>query len=165
MFDEYFKPPPNVDHPVPKVPTPVPAASTSSHSSTTVDQDAPLTSTSQTTSEQQSSVIPQGVEDEFYDIEVANMDNDPYFAASDVAPTSAPVSAGQRRSTVAVNDGRRWRTTVDCRWTTVDHHRSTVVGGLVNDRVWVGSGSGPPRGMPRVSHVCTRVPTWHTRGS
>ncbi|GJY49023.1 hypothetical protein Tco_0438979 [Tanacetum coccineum] len=43
----YFKPPPNVDHPVP-------AASTCSPSSTTVDQDAPSKSTSQTTSEQQS---------------------------------------------------------------------------------------------------------------
>ncbi|GKC11107.1 hypothetical protein Tco_1007889 [Tanacetum coccineum] len=42
-FDEYFKPPSNVDHPVPEVPTPVPAASTSSPSSTTVDQDAPST--------------------------------------------------------------------------------------------------------------------------
>ncbi|GJW33190.1 hypothetical protein Tco_0053222 [Tanacetum coccineum] len=41
MFDEYFKPPPNVDHP--EVPTPVPATSTSSPSSTTVDQDAPST--------------------------------------------------------------------------------------------------------------------------
>nr|GEY72239.1 hypothetical protein [Tanacetum cinerariifolium] len=43
MFDEYFKPPPNVDHLVPEVLTLVPAASTSSPSSTTVDQDAPLT--------------------------------------------------------------------------------------------------------------------------
>ncbi|GJV26418.1 hypothetical protein Tco_1379113 [Tanacetum coccineum] len=57
---KYFKPPPNVDHPVPEVPTPVPTVSTCSPSSTTVDQDAPSTSTSQTTSEQQSSVIPQG---------------------------------------------------------------------------------------------------------
>ncbi|GJV72627.1 hypothetical protein Tco_1492622 [Tanacetum coccineum] len=39
----YFKPPPNVDHLVPEVPAPVPAASTSSPSSTTVDQDAPST--------------------------------------------------------------------------------------------------------------------------
>nr|GFA15845.1 hypothetical protein [Tanacetum cinerariifolium] len=66
MFDEYLKPLPNVDHPVPEVPTLVHAASTSSPSSTTVDQDAPLKSTSQTTSEQQSSVIPQGVKDDFY---------------------------------------------------------------------------------------------------
>ncbi|GJS20424.1 hypothetical protein Tco_0449056 [Tanacetum coccineum] len=88
MFDEYFKAPPNVDHPVPDIPTLVPAASTSSPSSTTVDQDAPSTSTSQTTSEQQSSVIPQGVEDDFYDIEVAHMDNDPYFGILIPEPSS-----------------------------------------------------------------------------
>ncbi|GJY57604.1 hypothetical protein Tco_0456719 [Tanacetum coccineum] len=88
MFDEYFKPPPNVDHPVPEVHTPVPAASTSSPSSTTIDQDAPSTSTSQTTSEQQSSVIPQGVKDDFYDIEVAHMDNDPYFGIPIREPSS-----------------------------------------------------------------------------
>nr|GEV65261.1 retrovirus-related Pol polyprotein from transposon TNT 1-94 [Tanacetum cinerariifolium] len=38
---------------------------------------------------------------------------------------STRVNAADHRSTVAVNDGRRWRTTVDCRWTTVDHHRTT----------------------------------------
>ncbi|GKA94954.1 hypothetical protein Tco_0816992 [Tanacetum coccineum] len=88
MLDEYFKTSPNVDHPVPKVPTLVPAASTSSPSSTTVDQDAPSTSILQTTSEQQSSVIPQGVKDEFYDIEVAHMDNDPYFSIPIPEPNS-----------------------------------------------------------------------------
>nr|GFB58332.1 hypothetical protein [Tanacetum cinerariifolium] len=126
-----------------------------------------------------------------------------WTAASDVAATSAPVKAGQRRSTqpvmppvndgkrrrprstavnaaghrstaadhggdrrstVAVNDDRRWRTTVDCRWTTVDLHRtigqrwlvgrSTSGSGSGLGRVRVGSGSGPPRGMPRVSYVC-----------
>nr|GEZ08323.1 hypothetical protein [Tanacetum cinerariifolium] len=65
MFDEYFKPLPNVDHPVHEVPTPVPAASSSSPSSTTVDQDASSTSTPQTTSKRQSSIIPQGVKDDF----------------------------------------------------------------------------------------------------
>nr|GEU48129.1 hypothetical protein [Tanacetum cinerariifolium] len=40
---------------------------------------APSISTLQTTSKQQSLVIPQGGEDDFYDIEVAHMDNDPYF--------------------------------------------------------------------------------------
>ncbi|GJR41663.1 hypothetical protein Tco_1309766 [Tanacetum coccineum] len=88
MFDEYFKPLLNVDHPVPEVPTPVPAASTSSSSSTTVDQDAPSTSTSQTTSEQQSLVILQGVEDDFYYIEVAHIDNDPYFGIPFPEPSS-----------------------------------------------------------------------------
>nr|GEV81967.1 hypothetical protein [Tanacetum cinerariifolium] len=76
MFDEYFIPPPNVNHPVLAS---VPAALTSLPSSTTVDQDAPSRSTSQTTSKQQSLVIPQGVEDDFHNIEVVHMDNDPYF--------------------------------------------------------------------------------------
>nr|GFA77723.1 reverse transcriptase domain-containing protein [Tanacetum cinerariifolium] len=38
---------------------------------------------------------------------------------------STTVAIADHRSTVAVNDGRRWRTTVDCRWTTVDHRRTT----------------------------------------
>nr|GEU48470.1 hypothetical protein [Tanacetum cinerariifolium] len=88
---------------------------------------------------------------------------------------------GDRWSTVAVNDGRQWRTTVDCRWTTVDHHRTTgqrwLVGwstigsgpvwirsGPGSGRVWIGSGPGPPRGMPCVSHVCTRVSHMCPRG-
>nr|GEW46228.1 hypothetical protein [Tanacetum cinerariifolium] len=80
MFDKHFKRSPNVDHPVL-------AASTSSPSSTTIDQDAPSTSTLQTISKQQSSVIPQGVEDDFYDIEVAYMDNDPSFELKDIKAT------------------------------------------------------------------------------
>nr|GEZ73016.1 hypothetical protein [Tanacetum cinerariifolium] len=139
-----------------------------------------------------------------------------WTAASDVAPTSAPVSAGQRRSTspatgqrrlftvvigyqrrrsttvnaaghrsttadhggdrrstMAVNDGRRWRTTVDYRWTTGPPVNGGWLAGQRLElgrygsglgRVLVGSGSGLgrvwaglPRGMPRVSHVCTRV--------
>ncbi|GJR27430.1 hypothetical protein Tco_1103662 [Tanacetum coccineum] len=75
-------------HIIQEVPTLVPAASTSSPSSTTVGQDAPSTSTSQTTSEQQSLVIPQGVEDDFYEIEVAHMDNDPYFGILIPEPSS-----------------------------------------------------------------------------
>nr|GEV91689.1 hypothetical protein [Tanacetum cinerariifolium] len=88
MFDEYFVPLPNVNHPVPKVHASVLASSTSSPSSTTVDQDAPLKSTSQTTSEQKSSVIPQGVEDDFRNIEVAHMDNDSYFGIQIPEPSS-----------------------------------------------------------------------------
>nr|GEV56761.1 hypothetical protein [Tanacetum cinerariifolium] len=38
---------------------------------------------------------------------------------------STTVNAADYLSTVAVNDGRRWRTTVDCRRTTVDHHLTT----------------------------------------
>ncbi|GJW02873.1 retrovirus-related pol polyprotein from transposon TNT 1-94 [Tanacetum coccineum] len=85
LFDELLTPPPSVDHPAPKViaPTdvvaPEPAASTGSLSSTTVDQDAPSPSKSQTTPETQSPIIPNDVEEDYHDIEVTHMGNDPYF--------------------------------------------------------------------------------------
>ncbi|GKG07236.1 hypothetical protein Tco_0330205, partial [Tanacetum coccineum] len=58
LFDEILNPPPSVDHPTPEVialiaevVAPEPVVSTSSPSSTTVDQDAPSPSNSQTTPE------------------------------------------------------------------------------------------------------------------
>nr|GEX54791.1 hypothetical protein [Tanacetum cinerariifolium] len=78
MFDELLNPPSSVDPQAPKVIAsiadvipPLQAESTSSPSSTTVDQDAPSLSRSQTTPETQSSVIPQDVEEDIHDIEVA----------------------------------------------------------------------------------------------
>ncbi|GKD98787.1 hypothetical protein Tco_1382684 [Tanacetum coccineum] len=56
-----------------------PVASTGTPSSMTIDQDAPSTSTAQTTQESQSLVIPPGVEEEYHDIEVAHMEYDLYF--------------------------------------------------------------------------------------
>nr|GEY56668.1 hypothetical protein [Tanacetum cinerariifolium] len=110
-----------------------------------------------------------------------------WTAASDVAPTSAPISAGQLRSTPLATGQRRRITVVigSQRW------RSTTVAGgeppltaagppltttrpPVNGGWWagqrsglgrsgsglgrvrIGSGLGPPCGMPRVSHVCPR---------
>ncbi|GJV66244.1 hypothetical protein Tco_1477072 [Tanacetum coccineum] len=81
MFDEYFKPPPNVDHPVPEVPTPVPAASTSLPSSTTIDQDAHSPSHSPSSSALQSLSLQQGVAAESTIMEenpLAPVDNDPF---------------------------------------------------------------------------------------
>nr|GEX82457.1 retrovirus-related Pol polyprotein from transposon TNT 1-94 [Tanacetum cinerariifolium] len=79
-------PPPSVDPPAPKVIAPiadviplVQAESTGSPSSTTVDQDAPLPSKSQTILETQSHVIPQDVEEDIHDIEVAHIGNDLLF--------------------------------------------------------------------------------------
>ncbi|GKF41088.1 hypothetical protein Tco_0124430, partial [Tanacetum coccineum] len=81
-------PPPStlVDHTAPKVvapiaevAAPVPAVSTGSPSSTTVDQDAPSPSNSQTTPDTQPPIIPNDVEDDTVDIKVAHMGNDPYF--------------------------------------------------------------------------------------
>nr|GEX38495.1 hypothetical protein [Tanacetum cinerariifolium] len=86
LFDELLTPPPSVDPPAPKVialivdviPL-VQAESTGSPSSTTVDQDAPSPSKSQTTPETQSPVIPQEVEEDIHDIKVAHIRNDPLF--------------------------------------------------------------------------------------
>ncbi|GJW40861.1 retrovirus-related pol polyprotein from transposon TNT 1-94 [Tanacetum coccineum] len=75
IFDEYLNPPPCVDPLVPAVIALEPAASTSTPSSTTIDQDAPFTSTSQTTQETPSPVISLSVEEADHDIEVAHMDN------------------------------------------------------------------------------------------
>nr|GEV51519.1 retrovirus-related Pol polyprotein from transposon 17.6 [Tanacetum cinerariifolium] len=55
------------------------ADSTDSPSSTTVDQDAPSSSKSHSTTEIQSSVIPQDVKDDHLDMEVTHMGNDPLF--------------------------------------------------------------------------------------
>nr|GEX56462.1 hypothetical protein [Tanacetum cinerariifolium] len=59
-----------------------PAASTSSPSSTTVNQDAPSPSYSQTTPETQSPIIPNDVEEENHDLDVAHMNSDPFFVST-----------------------------------------------------------------------------------
>nr|GEY17828.1 hypothetical protein [Tanacetum cinerariifolium] len=86
MFDELLNPPPSFDPQAPAVIAPiaevipqVQAKSTGSASSTLVDQDATSPSKSQTTQEIQSSIIPQHVEEDNLDIEVAYMGNDPSF--------------------------------------------------------------------------------------
>nr|GEW30819.1 hypothetical protein [Tanacetum cinerariifolium] len=56
-----------------------PAESTDLPSSTTVDQDSPSPSQTQTTPETQPPVIPNDVEEDNHDIEVAHMGNDPFF--------------------------------------------------------------------------------------
>ncbi|GJV45946.1 hypothetical protein Tco_1430482 [Tanacetum coccineum] len=86
LFDKLLNPPSNVDHPALEVIAPIakvvalePAASTGSPSSTIVDQDAPSPSNSQTTSETQSPVISNDVEEENHDLDVAHMNNNPLF--------------------------------------------------------------------------------------
>ncbi|GJY40510.1 putative reverse transcriptase, RNA-dependent DNA polymerase [Tanacetum coccineum] len=112
LFDELLTPPPSVDHPAPEVIAPIaevvalePAASTGSPSSTTVDQDAPSPSNSQTTPETQSPIIPNDVEEDNHDLDVAHMNNDPFFgipipendseasSSSDVIPTVVHTAA------------------------------------------------------------------------
>ncbi|GJS44482.1 retrovirus-related pol polyprotein from transposon TNT 1-94 [Tanacetum coccineum] len=86
LFDKLLTPPPSVDHPAPEVIAPIaevvapkPAASIGSPS-TTVDQEAPSPSNSQTTPETQSPIIPNDVEEDNHDLDVAHMNNDPFFA-------------------------------------------------------------------------------------
>nr|GEZ97490.1 hypothetical protein [Tanacetum cinerariifolium] len=86
----------------------VQAESTGSPSSTTVDQDAPSPSKSQTTPETQSSVIPQDVEEDNHDIEVAHMGNDPLFGVPIPEVTSAQSSSTRlcKKSSMSSNDLR-----------------------------------------------------------
>ncbi|GKF89369.1 hypothetical protein Tco_0263332, partial [Tanacetum coccineum] len=86
LFSEFLNPSPSVDHPAPKVVALINdvialalADSTGSPSSTTVDQDTPSPSNSQTTPETEPPVIPNNVEEDNHDIEVSHMGNDPYF--------------------------------------------------------------------------------------
>ncbi|GKE81866.1 hypothetical protein Tco_1551866 [Tanacetum coccineum] len=76
MFDEYFNPSPSVVQHVLVAVVQEPVVSTGTPSSTRIDQDTPSTSTSQTTQEEQSHVIPTSVEEDDHGIEVAHMDND-----------------------------------------------------------------------------------------
>nr|GEW67553.1 retrovirus-related Pol polyprotein from transposon TNT 1-94 [Tanacetum cinerariifolium] len=70
---------PTVIASITEVIAPEPAESTGSPFSTTVDQDAPSLSKSQTAPETQPPVIPHDAEEDNYDIEVAHMGNDPFF--------------------------------------------------------------------------------------
>ncbi|GJU87308.1 copia protein [Tanacetum coccineum] len=112
LFDELLNPPSSVDHPAPKVIAPIvevvapePAASTGSPSLTTIDQDAPSASNSQTSPKTQSPVISNDVEEENHDLDVTHTKNDPFFgipilendskasSSSDVIPTIVHTAA------------------------------------------------------------------------
>ncbi|GJS80110.1 retrovirus-related pol polyprotein from transposon TNT 1-94 [Tanacetum coccineum] len=86
LFDELLNPPLSVNRLAPEVialiaevVAPEPVVSTGSPSSNIVDQDAPSPSNSQTTLEIQSLVISNDVEEENHDLDVAHMNNDPFF--------------------------------------------------------------------------------------
>ncbi|GJR33777.1 retrovirus-related pol polyprotein from transposon TNT 1-94 [Tanacetum coccineum] len=112
LFDELLNPSSSVDRPAPEVIAPIAevvapvlAASTSSPSSTTVDQDAPSPSNSQKTLETQSLVILNDVEEDNHDLDVAHMNSNPFFGipilendseaslSSDVIPTVVHTAA------------------------------------------------------------------------
>nr|GEU79562.1 hypothetical protein [Tanacetum cinerariifolium] len=83
LFNELLNPPPSVNHSVPKVialiaevVAPKLATSTGLPSSTTVDQDAPSPSNSQTTPKTQTHVISNEVEEDNHELDIAHMNND-----------------------------------------------------------------------------------------
>ncbi|GJS82026.1 retrovirus-related pol polyprotein from transposon TNT 1-94 [Tanacetum coccineum] len=67
---------------------PEPAISTNTPSSTTINQDAPSLSTSQTTQETPPPVIPLSVEEANHDLEVSHMDNNPNIDFPFLEPSS-----------------------------------------------------------------------------
>nr|GEX50781.1 probable E3 ubiquitin-protein ligase RZFP34 [Tanacetum cinerariifolium] len=114
MFDELLNPPPSVDPQAPEVidliayvvPL-VQAESTGSPSSTIVDQDVPSPCKSQTTPKAQSSAIPQDVEEDTHDIEVAHIGNDPLFGVPILKVTSAQSSSTARPTEKHINAVKR----------------------------------------------------------
>ncbi|GJR82091.1 retrovirus-related pol polyprotein from transposon TNT 1-94 [Tanacetum coccineum] len=134
MFDELLTPPPSVDYPAPEVVAPIhevealiPAASTGSPSSTTVDQDAPSPSNSQTTPETQSPIIPNDVEEDNHDIEVAHMDNDPYFGIPTPKVPSDQSSSSDSIHTIVHPDHQIFEH--NSKWTK-DHPLENIIGEL-----------------------------------
>ncbi|GKA37860.1 retrovirus-related pol polyprotein from transposon TNT 1-94 [Tanacetum coccineum] len=84
LFDEFLNPSPSVDHLAPEVVIPINEAialvladSTGSPSSTTVDQDAPSPSNSQTTPETEPPIIPNDVKEDNHEIRECTYDQFP----------------------------------------------------------------------------------------
>ncbi|GKE79755.1 hypothetical protein Tco_1549755 [Tanacetum coccineum] len=134
LFDEILNPPSSVNRPAPEVialiaevVAPEPAALTGSPSLTTVDQDSPSPSKSQTTFETQSPVISNDVEEENHDLDVAHMNNDLFFgililenvseasSSSDVIPTIQHTTAPNSEHVT------KW---------TKDHHLDNIISEL-----------------------------------
>nr|GFC12318.1 retrovirus-related Pol polyprotein from transposon TNT 1-94 [Tanacetum cinerariifolium] len=134
MFDELLNPLPSVVNQAPEVITPIAKVippvyvdSTGSPSSTTIDQDAPCTSKTHTTTETQSSIIPQDVRDDNLDMEVAHMVNDSLFGVPIPEVTSTQsLSTASPQSIVHTNHpmphhNRKW---------TKDHPLNNIIGQL-----------------------------------
>ncbi|GKC60266.1 integrase, catalytic region, zinc finger, CCHC-type containing protein, partial [Tanacetum coccineum] len=134
LFEELFTPPPSVDHPVPEVIAPIaevvapePAASTGSSSSTTVDQDAPLPSNSQTTPKTHSLIIPNDVEEDNHDLDIAHMNNDLFFGIPILKVTSDQSSSSDIIHTIVHPDHQISKH--NSKWTK-DHPLENIIGEL-----------------------------------
>nr|GEX57744.1 retrotransposon protein, putative, Ty1-copia subclass [Tanacetum cinerariifolium] len=123
-----------VDHPAPEVIALIakvvalePTTSTGSSFSTTVNQDSPIPSNSQTTTKTQSSIIPGDVEDDNHDIDIAHMDRDPFFGIPIPKVSFDQSSSMDSNHTVVHSDhkisepNRKW---------TKDHPLENIIGQL-----------------------------------
>nr|GEZ84638.1 uncharacterized mitochondrial protein AtMg00810-like [Tanacetum cinerariifolium] len=134
MFDELLNPPPSVDHqaaeviaPIADVIPPVHVDSTGLPSSTTVDQDAPYPSKSHTIAETQSYTIPQDVEEDNLDMEVAHMGNDPLFGVP--IPEVASAQSSSTASPQSIVEPDHPITHHNNKWTK-DHPLQNIIGQL-----------------------------------
>ncbi|GKF09230.1 hypothetical protein Tco_0043454, partial [Tanacetum coccineum] len=120
------------DHPAPevvapKVIAPVLAGSTGLPSSTTVDQDAPSPSNSQSTPKTEPPVILNDVKEDNHDIEVAHIDNDLYFGVPIPKTPSDQSSSSDSIHTIVHPD--RQISEHNSKWTK-DHPLENIIGGL-----------------------------------
>ncbi|GJU07823.1 hypothetical protein Tco_1124253 [Tanacetum coccineum] len=134
LFDEFLNPSPSVDHPAPEVVipineviAPVLADSTGSPSSTTVDQDAPSSSNSQTTPKTEPLVIPNDVEEDNHNIKVAHMGHDPYFGVPIPEIPSVQSSSSDSIHTIVHPDHQI--SDHNSKWTK-DHPLENIIGEL-----------------------------------
>ncbi|GJV51998.1 hypothetical protein Tco_1447739 [Tanacetum coccineum] len=118
---------PEVIAPIDEVVAPEPAVSTSTPSSTTVDQDAPSLSNSQTTPETPTPVIPNDVEEDNRDIKVAHMGNDPYFGIQIPEVSSDQSSSSDIIHTIVPPDHQV--SEHNSKWTK-DHPLENIIGEL-----------------------------------
>ncbi|GJS69872.1 retrovirus-related pol polyprotein from transposon TNT 1-94 [Tanacetum coccineum] len=134
LFGEFLNPSPSVDHPAPEVVAPINeviapvlAGTTGSPSLTTVDQDAPSPSNSQTIPETEPLVIQNDVEEDNHDIEVADMGNDPYFGVLIPEVSSDQSSSSDSIHTIVHPDHQIFEH--NSKWTK-DHPLENIIGEL-----------------------------------
>nr|GEZ49257.1 hypothetical protein [Tanacetum cinerariifolium] len=129
-----FKMGAGVDHPalevivpIAEVVAPEPAASTGLRSSTTVDQDAPSPSYSQTTPKTQSPIIPNDVEEDNHELDVAHMNHDLFFGIPILEVPSDQSSSIDFTHTVVHPDYKIFKH--NSKWTK-DHPLENIIGEL-----------------------------------
>nr|GEU38081.1 putative ribonuclease H-like domain-containing protein [Tanacetum cinerariifolium] len=134
LFDELLSHPPSADHLAPEVIAPIDevvapehAGSTGSSSSTTVDQDAPSPSKSQSTPKTQPPVINNNVEEDNHDFKVTHMGNDPFFGIPILEVSSNQSSSTDSIHTIAHPDNQISKHNI--KWTK-DHPLKNIIGQL-----------------------------------